>query len=90
MVQVVRLPSEHPARATHRAVGLDREPIVEAPVEELGQRVLEDRQRTRLTDDVAQELGEQGRLARDTSARRGLGRGLFELVGGERQDVHDA
>ena len=89
MVQVVRLLREHPAGAAHRAVSLDREPIVDAPVEELRQGVLKDRQRTRLTDHVAQQLGEQGGLARDASAGCRLGRSLLELVGGERQHVHD-
>ncbi len=90
MVQVIGSAAQDPVRAAHRPVGRDREPVAVASVEELGEGVLKDRERTRFAEDVAQQLGKQGRLAGDSSSRRWLDGSLLELVRGQRQDVHDA
>ena len=60
-----------------------------ASVEQLGERVLEQRQRVRLAAHVADQLGEQARLEPHADPLGRLRRGGLELARPERQHVHD-
>ena len=90
VVQVVSPPAEHAAHPAHRPEGGEGEPVSVAPVEELGQRVLEERECARLTDDVGEQLGEHGGFERDGAPGGRFRRRFFELVDRERQDIDDA
>ena len=89
VVQVVRAPAQRSPYSTHRTVGRDREDVALSPIEELGERVLENGQSPRLADHVGQQLGQQCRLQGDTVAGRWFLRRRLQLVGGQRQDVDD-
>ena len=58
------------------------------PVEQLGHRVLEQRQRAGLVDDVGDDAGHEAGLERGAHPFGRFDDGSFELVGGERCDGH--
>ena len=80
---------ERPGDAADRAIGVARQRASLAPLVELGQRVLEQRQRARLVGDVGHELGEQARLEPCADALRRAGDRALELVGLQRDERLD-
>jgi hypothetical protein len=60
-----------------------------AVLEQLGERVLEQRQRSGLAEGVGQELGEQRRLDLHADPAGRLGHGLLEGRDVQREDVDD-
>jgi hypothetical protein len=58
-------------------------------LEELGQGVLEQRQRARLVEHVGDDLGEQALLERDAGSSRGLGDRPLDRFGRQRRHRHD-
>ena len=88
--QVVGPSAEHAPRAAHRPVRRRREDVAFAPIEQLGEGVLEGWQRPGLADHVRQQLGEQRRFEGDAAGGRRCPGGGFQFVRRQRRHVDDA
>ena len=79
-VEILRTPAERADDPAGRDVALERQRVARAGREQLGQRVLQERQGARLIADVGDDLGDEPRLETNTDAsRRPLDR-LCKLV----------
>ena len=78
-------PGCHPAPRRPPVVSIESSPVVE----QLGERVLEQRQGVGLTADLVDQRRQQATLERDPDPRRRPERSRFELIGGQRHDVDD-
>ncbi len=85
-VEVLRPLYQRPRDPADRAVGVERHLVVAAPLEQLGQRVLEERQRPglvgHLADDLRHELGADGHAL----ALGRPGHGALQFLRGEGRD----
>jgi len=88
-VDLLRPAGEGAGDAADRAVGVTREGAPFAPLVELGQRVLEQRQRARLVGHVRHELREQTRLEPRADSLGRAGDGALELLRPQRDERLD-
>jgi len=85
LVELLGPAGQRPAHATTCAVGTTGKHASLAPLEQLGQRILEQRQRPRLRADIAHHLRHQLRLGRHARAPRRRADRLLQLIRVERQ-----
>ena len=84
--QRVGPPGQRPRHATAGAVGGDRDRAADPGVEQLGQRVLQQRQRARAVDDLAHHLRDDERVDVDADLAGRAGDRRLELVDRHRRD----
>ena len=83
-VELLGPPPEGTRDATDLPVGLEEQRASVAPLEELGERVLHQRERAGLLGDVGQHRGDEARLQRDVDALGRPGDRPLELLGRQR------
>src|SRR5213078_5166109 len=88
-VDLLRSTGESAGDAADRAVGIRRERVPLAPLVQLRQRILEQRQSTRLVGDIRHELREQARLEPRADPLRGTCDRPLELLGLQRDERFD-
>ena len=89
-VELLGSAPQRPGHAADLPVGLEEQGPAVAPFEELGERVLHQRERAGLLGDVGQHRGHEARLQRDVDALRRPGDRPLELLGRERHHRLDA
>jgi hypothetical protein len=85
LVERLGPPCDRPGDTTDLVVGRTRKRRPHPPLVELGERVLEQRQRARLVDDVGDDAAEQSLLERHAHALGGSSDRALELVRRQRQ-----
>ncbi len=86
LVQLLSAARERPRDAADLAVGLRSERAVAPPVEQLGERVLQQRERAGLLGNVRHDLGDEGRFDPHPGVLSGPGDRALQLLGRQRDD----